>query len=276
MPKISIIIPCFNQGIYLNEAVESVLNQSFDDFEIIIVNDGSTDDFTNKLLATYEKPKTKVIITKNNGVSMARNIGISNATGEYILPLDADDKIGTTYLEEAVKVLDQRKDIGIVYCDAEFFGNNNQKWKLAEYSLNEILISNCIFCSGVFRKEDWLKVNGYKAQMEEGWEDWEFWLSLIENGAGVYKIPKVLFYYRQHENHKTQQSKENRLLLYKKIIQYHSNLYIENLEYIILPLSYQIAKLIPKDKLKQNKKYRLNLLIKKIEAFIKKLLKAIN
>jgi len=84
MPKVSVIIPCYNQGQYLDEAVDSVLNQTFEDFEIIIVNDGSTDDFTNNLLVNYHKPKTKVISTQNQGLPSARNNGIKIASGEYI------------------------------------------------------------------------------------------------------------------------------------------------------------------------------------------------
>ena len=122
MPKVSVIIPCFNQGLYLDEAVESVLAQTFQDFEILVVDDGSTDEATIKMLKDYARPKTRVIHTDNQGLSMARNNGILEARGDYILPLDADDKIGPGYLEEAVRILDQHRDIGIVYCEAAFFG----------------------------------------------------------------------------------------------------------------------------------------------------------
>lgn len=86
MPKVSVIIPCYNQGAYVDGAVESVLAQTFRDFEIIVVNDGSTDGATNRLLADYHRPQTRVLRTENRGVAMARNHGIGVATGEYILP----------------------------------------------------------------------------------------------------------------------------------------------------------------------------------------------
>ncbi len=91
MPKVSVIIPCYNHGKYIDEAVDSILNQTFKDFEIIIVNDGSTDELTNNKLKQYDKPKTFVINKENEGLSVARNTAIKRAVGEYILTLDADD-----------------------------------------------------------------------------------------------------------------------------------------------------------------------------------------
>ena len=110
MPKVSVIIPCYNHGEYLDEAVESVLTQTYQNFEIIIVDDGSTDQSTIDLLKVYRKPKTRVIRTDNQGLASARNNGIKEAKGEYILPLDADDKIGKEYLKKAVKILDENED----------------------------------------------------------------------------------------------------------------------------------------------------------------------
>lgn len=196
MPKVSVVIPCFNQGQFIDEAVDSVLNQSLQDFEIIIVNDGSTDPITIEKLKNYSKPKCKVICTSNQGPSFARNIAINESLSEYILPLDADDKIGSFYLEEAVKVLDNDVKIGIVYCEAEFFGEKSGKWELPEFSLDKILVSNMIFCSALFRKADFSGTKGFNPNMIYGWEDWDFWLSLIEKGLGVYKIPEVHFFYR--------------------------------------------------------------------------------
>ena len=199
MPKVSVIIPCFNQGAYLDEAVESVLAQTFQDFEILVVDDGSTDEATIKMLKDYARPKTRVIHTDNQGLSMARNNGIREARGDYILPLDADDKIGPGYLEEAVRILDQHRDIGIVYCEAAFFGMRTSHWHLPDYTSDHLLLQNIIFCSAFFRRKHWEKVGGYNINMVYGWEDWDFWLSLIHLGVKVYRIPQVLFFYRLRE-----------------------------------------------------------------------------
>ena len=197
MPKVSVVIPCFNQGRLIGETVDSVLTQSYQDFEIIIVNDGSTDDYTNNKLADYcVNLNISVVTTTNQGLAAARNNGISAAAGEYILPLDADDKIGRTYLEDAVKVLDGNSTVGIVYCDAEFFGQKRSRWKLPQYTARKLLMENIIFCAAMFRKETWTKVGGYNPNMKFGLEDWDFWLSITELGYQVYKIPKILFFYR--------------------------------------------------------------------------------
>lgn len=197
--KVSVIIPCFNQGPYLDEAVDSVLRQTFQDFEILVVDDGSTDQKTINVLKDYAKPKTRVIHTENQGLSAARNNGIREAKGAYILPLDADDKIGPGYLEDAVRILDRHPAIGIVYCEAAYFGIRDGRWSLPDYSPDRLLLNNVIFCSALFRRSHWEEVGGYNVNMIYGWEDWDFWLTLIRVGAKVYRIPKVHFFYRIRE-----------------------------------------------------------------------------
>lgn len=196
MPKVSVIIPCYNQGVFLEEVVESVLAQTFRDFEIIIVNDGSTDEVTNRLLADFRKPQTRIIHTVNQGVAMARNTGIAQACGEYILPLDADDRIGNTYLEKGVAILERHPEIGIVYCLAECFGARQGRWDIPGFSAWGMRFSNLIFCSALYRKTDWDRAGGYNPNMVKGWEDWDFWLSHLETGSKVFRIPETLFYYR--------------------------------------------------------------------------------
>ncbi len=199
MPKVSVVIPCFNQGPYLEEAVDSVLAQTFQDFEILVVDDGSTDPETVRILQNYNRPKTRVIHTTNQGLAMARNNGIYEALGDYILPLDADDKIGTGYLADAVPILDRHPDMGIVYSEAAYFGIRGGRWDLPEYSLDGILNHNLIFCTALFRRADWEAVGGYNVNMFYGWEDWDFWLSLVRLGRKIYRIPKVHFHYRLRE-----------------------------------------------------------------------------
>ncbi len=202
MVKVSVIIPCYNQGHYLKDAVNSVLSSTFRDYEIIIVNDGSTDD-SAKYIDALDYPNVIKINQPNQGVSQARNNAILRASGQYILPLDADDKISASYIESAVNSLEQDKDLVIVYCDAEFFGDKQGKWNLPKFSMKCMLRSNMIFVSAFFRKEDWEKVNGYDEAMESGLEDWEFWISILSLGRKTYRIPAVHFYYRQHDECRT-------------------------------------------------------------------------
>lgn len=231
MPIVSVVIPCYNQGHYIDEAVASVRGQYFDDLEIIIVNDGSTDSFTNKLLAGYDRTEAKIIATANKGLAAARNTGIAAATGRYILPLDADDKIEQGYVEKAVAILEARQDVGIVYCQATLFGAVETDWSLPEYSLQRMLIDNIIFCSAFFRREDWLKIGGYDEGMIYGWEDYSFWLSLIEQGTVVYQIPEKLFCYRVASDSMVRsKEKWQKIDMLKRIYLRHQDLFSENIE----------------------------------------------
>ena len=226
MPKVSIIIPCYNQGAYLEEAVRSVLDQTFQDFEILIVDDGSTDEASIRILKGCPWPKTRVIHTENRGLAAARNNGIREARGEYILPLDADDKIGPGYLEDAVRILDRHPDIGIVYSEAAYFGVRTGHWHLPEYTPDQMLFQNLIFCSALFRRADWERAGGYNINMIYGWEDWDFWLSLIQLGVRVYRIPKVHFFYRLRDASMIQDMDEGRQFFMRlHAILNHSDLY---------------------------------------------------
>lgn len=228
MKKVSVIIPCYNQGKYLKDSIGSVINSTYPNIEIIVINDGSTDDtgeIINELKTRY--PEIKFINIENSGVCTARNIGVKNSSGDYILPLDADDKIGAEYIEKAVKILDNNSNIGLVYCDAEFFGQFRKKWELKSATIENMLVQNRIFPSALFRRETFDKTGGYKTVMEKGCEDWELWISIIETGAEIYKIPETLFFYRKSENERTKKSLTplNYIKIRLNIIKLHKNFY---------------------------------------------------
>lgn len=230
MPTVSVVIPCFNQGRFVDEAVDSILAQSFVDFEIIIVNDGSTDAATNRLLQDYSREKTQVLTTENLGLAAARNNGIAAAQGKYILPLDADDRILPGYLEKAVAVLESDEQVGIVYCRASLFGAVETDWVLPEYSLERMLVDNIIFCSAFFRRDDWLATGGYDRGMIHGWEDYEFWLSLIERGRKVVKIPETLFSYRVASDSMVRsKEKWQKVEMFRRIYLRHRELFSEHI-----------------------------------------------
>jgi glycosyltransferase involved in cell wall biosynthesis len=228
-PVVSVIMPCYNQGRYLDEAVESVLAQTYQNFEIIVINDGSTDAETIEILRDYQKPGVAILHTENRGPAAARNTGIEQARGQYILPLDADDRIAPTYLEQAVKILDENSNVGIVYCEAEFFGEKTGKFDLPGFNFPGILLGNMIFNSSFYRKTDWEKVGGYKDNYR-GWEDYDFWLSLLELGREVIRIPETLYFYRQiNTSRSNSMNRQNWVEDYTRLFQNHPNLYIPNI-----------------------------------------------
>lgn len=209
-PLVSVIIPCYNSGATLEEAVASALKQTYSQVEIIIVDDGSTDDFTRDLLRSYLRPKTAIYHIPHSGPAQARNFAIAKARGKYILPLDADDRIHPRYLEKAVPVMEKNERIGIVYCRAQFFGGRSGEWVLPRYSLENILVDNPIFNTALFRKKAWEQVGGYNVNMTHGMEDYDFWLSLIEQEkCRVHRINQVLFYYRIRNGSRTARMAQN-------------------------------------------------------------------
>ena len=198
MPLISVIVPCYNQAQYLDECLQSVLDQTYTDWECIIVNDGSPDHTEEIAKKWVEKDaRFKYLFKENGGLSSARNAGIEIAKGEWILPLDADDKIGNQYLELAEKEFD--KNYTIIYCNAAFFGNENKSWNLPNYSYEKILTGNIIFCSAFFRKKDWVTAQGYDVNLKNGREDWDFWLSILQQNSSVKKLQYIGFQYRRKE-----------------------------------------------------------------------------
>ena len=228
--SVTVVIPCYNQGVYLAESIGSVLAQTIEDVEILIVNDGSTDPETIEILNSCDAPRTRVIHTTNQGLAAARNNGIREARGRYILPLDADDRIAPGYLEQAVRILEDNPGIGIVYGHAVFFGAVEKPWNLPEFSLQEMMIDNILYCSCVFRKADWEAVGGYRTDMVYGWEDYDFWLSLIERGRLVYRIPEVMFYYRiSPESMLRTKSREQKIEMYERVFQHHREFFERNI-----------------------------------------------
>lgn len=200
MPLISVIVPCYNQAQYLDECLQSVLNQSYQDWECIIVNDGSPDNIEKVAKQWVEKDsRFRYLCQENKGVSAARNLGIHHAKGEWILPLDGDDYISNDYLELA-SLHFCNNEIKVICCNARKFGIVDEPFVLKDFSLENLASGNMIFCSAFFKKENWKNVNGYDENFTESYEDWEFWISILKNGGKVYKLNELCFFYRIKEN----------------------------------------------------------------------------
>lgn len=239
MTTVSIIMPVYNMKKYVRESVDSVLVSTYKDLELILVDDGSMDGSSEICdeIAKVDMERIKVFHIDNHGVSYARNYGIERAKGQYILPVDSDDLIDKTYIEKAVKKIEENGNIGIVYCKAKQFGKINKIWDLPKFSVAEILRGNIIFVTALFRKSDWKKVGGFSEDLVYGIEDYDFWLSILELGREVYQIPEILFFYRIRSNSRnTKWSQEDVQLQFqtnKLIMQRHKKLYAENIDVLI-------------------------------------------
>ncbi len=196
MEKVSVIMPCYNDGQYIQEAIQSVKEQSYTNWELIIIDDNSDDEDTIRIIKGIDDPQIKVLHSEHLRPAGARNYGIQHATGKYILPVDSDDAIDSTYIEKAVKVIESNPEIGVVYCKADLFGEKSGPWDLPEYSFRSMLLDNIVFVTALFYREDWKKAGGFSTTMVAGMEDYDFWLSIMELGRQIYQIPEVLFHYR--------------------------------------------------------------------------------
>ena len=196
-PLISVVIPCFNDGAYLPETVERVQQQTLQDFEIIIVNDGSTDAQTLSVFDQLEAKGIKVLHKANGRMSSARNYGVAHARGTLIAALDADDYFHPGFFEKAVEVLGSDSNIAVVSSYIQLFGAIKKLSKPRGGNAQNFLFSNqCPACAMV-RKSCWDAVGGYDEAMIYGYEDWEFYIRITQRGWTVHVIPEVLFFYRQ-------------------------------------------------------------------------------
>jgi GT2 family glycosyltransferase len=197
-PKVSVIIPCYNLGDYLDEAVESVLTQTYQNFEILVVDDGSSDPATQTLLSDYRRSRTRVIRTPHGGLAAARNTGIANAVGEYVCALDADDCLDVSYLAKTVAVLDRDPTITFVSSWLRTFGDEAWEWKPERCDLQTLLSEDTVLTAALVRREAVLAVGGYDTAMPiQGDEDWDLWLTLVARGHRGVILPEVLFNYRR-------------------------------------------------------------------------------
>jgi glycosyltransferase involved in cell wall biosynthesis len=206
MSLVSIIVPCYNQAQYLDEALQSLFGQTYSNWECVIVDDGSadhTEEVARKWVA--KDPRFAYLHKENGGVSSARNLGIQTAEGAIILTLDADDKYEATFIEKAIAILLNNPEIGIVSSWGRYFTNDKplQIYKSIGKSVTDFMFHNAAIGTSLFRKACWEQVNGYDENPENGLEDWEFYLRVCALGWKVHIIEEVLFFYRQHPTSRT-------------------------------------------------------------------------
>jgi glycosyltransferase involved in cell wall biosynthesis len=202
--KISIIITCYNLGEYLEEAIASIKEYSkSEDYEIVLVNDGSTNASTNTILEEVVKSDKAIIyINQSNlGLAKARNNGIKQAKGEYIIPLDADNKLRPEFIEQTISILDNNPEIDVVHGNAQNFWNQVSIWKSKSFYFPEMLLNNYIDACAGFRKSTWEKLGGYDEKMPVmGFEDWDLWLRMGNAGCRFEYVDELFFDYRVRDN----------------------------------------------------------------------------
>lgn len=271
---VSILITNYNKGEFLEEAITSALNQSFDDFEVVVIDDGSTDNSVEVIENYASVGNFRSVLKANEGVVKTRNKGIDICEGKYILQLDGDDKLGVNYLAKTVPVLEQDPTIGIAYCKTAFFGEKEGVWELGDYSLKKQLVTNQIVITSLFRKEDFYKTGGYSEEFNEGYEDWDFWLSVIELGRKVVLVNEVQFFYRI-----LKEARNNSIVnlegLKQKIWKRHMKLYEDNFNdpvNLLWTIEKQKNEIMDLEVKVSSLEYKLGKVLLRIPRFIQKLI----
>jgi glycosyltransferase involved in cell wall biosynthesis len=195
-PRVSFIVTCFNLGAYLGETLASIRKQTFKDYEICLVDDGSTDALTQRVVSEIGVDVT-VILSENRGLPAARNLGVSRTSGEFICAVDADDILVPTLLERSVSWLDANPSLAFVSHWLEAFGDQSWEWKPERCDFPQLLDANTVNGAALVRRSAVEAVGGWDETMRDGLEDWNFWITLVERGYSGDIIPEVLFRYRQ-------------------------------------------------------------------------------
>lgn len=293
---LSVIIPYYNMGKYIDETISSVQASGFSNFEILVINDGSNDENSIARLDKYRSVDgIRVIDNPNKGLAYSRNYGASQASGRYIAFLDADDMVMPGYYTTAVEVLRKYENVHFVSCWTQYFEGSAKQWPGFSPDPPLILFHNTVNSSSlVFKKESFLRGGLNDEHMPfPGLEDYTTVVSMIEKGLSGVTIPELLFNYRIRQDSMFRAvSKTKRLLLGQHIVSTHKRVYADfageifnlqnangpgilldnpSLDYHLadkLPftgkISLQMIKLIKKNKHIKTIAYRVHRIIKKI------------
>lgn len=229
-PAVSFIVPCYNLGRYLDEAIQSILAQTVQDFEILVVDDGSTDADTRRLLADSTRPtwpQTRVIRSENRGLPAAKNLGLAHTSGSYVCMLDADDRLDPAFLATSKAVLDDDPSLAFVSHWFRTFGDEVWEWTPTRCDLEALLDANTVNGAALVRRTALEAVGGFDETMRDGCEDWDLWIALVERGLLGRILPAVLFHYRRRPDSMSRLMMEGdrHPALFRRLAEKHSESY---------------------------------------------------
>lgn len=230
MPRVVVVTPCYGQADLLPEAVRSVADQTYADLECVVVDDGSPDDTASvaeRLVEEHPRLALRLVRQENKGLAEARNTGIRSSDAPLILPLDADDKLAPTAVAKMAAAFDARPELAIVGSWGREFGDRTTLLKATAVPLRRMLKGNELLCASMFRREAFEKTHGYNANMAGGFEDWDFWISILEHGGAVHVIEEELFFYRKSGASMINSADARDLWLRARIVLNHPQLFEE-------------------------------------------------
>lgn len=200
---VSVIIPAFNAEETIEESLVSVAKQSHTKLEVIVIDDGSSDNtgaVVNAFCLANPLLTLSLITQKNQGSSKARNEGLGKSQGEFIVFLDADDRLHPEYINSCLKKFEENKRLNLVYSGIQNFGRESNAFLFKEFNLSSFLRENVIPVFAMVRRQQVKELDGFDESLKNH-EDWELWIRVVQRfGAEVFQIPKHLYYYRKRDN----------------------------------------------------------------------------
>lgn len=244
-PTTSFVITCHDLGAYLPEALASVRGQTVQDFEVVIVNDGSTDGPTCRLLSELQDSGSQIVHSEQKGLPGARNLGARHAQGRYLCMLDADDLLEPTYLERSLGELETRPDIAFASHWLRAFGDEEWEWTPEDCGFPALLHANTINGAALVRREIFERVGGFDESMTDGCEDWEFWIRVVESGHVGTIVPEFLFRYRRRADSMSRlmHAVPGGAALYRQLIDRQPDLFARHLIWLVERRDQEIASL---------------------------------
>jgi glycosyltransferase involved in cell wall biosynthesis len=224
--RVSIIITCYNYARFVAEAIDSALAQSYPNIEIIVVDDGSTDD-TPDVLKQYDQ-KVTCLRVANGGVVRARNLGFEHSTGDFVCFLDADDKLHADFVKVLVESLKQNDDKCVLaYCDFQLIGSAQRMQVSGRWSIYRLLYTNYLIPCAMMTRSSFTEVGQYSDYMagKFGFEDWELWVKYADYGYRGQYVPGPYFIYRLHGSGRNLAGEQHRRQQLALIQSHHSKLY---------------------------------------------------
>jgi GT2 family glycosyltransferase len=245
-PRLSVVVPCLDQGDYLIEAVASVERCVKEPCELILVNDGSRDRHTLAVLKLLRSLGYQVINQENSGLATARNRGVEMARSAYVLPLDADNRLRPGFVTAALEVLDSQPEVGVVYGDRQDFGMRNSLIEIRQFDLSTLLACNYIDACALLRKEVWRVCGGYDTKMPvAGLEDWDLWIGAAKQGWQFHHLPGAAFDYRVRPNSMSAVlTEEQHPQINSYVIDKHRSLYAKYLPQVLVAAQRSTAELL--------------------------------
>lgn len=196
-PQTSFVVTCHNLGAYLEETLDSLAAQSAQDFEVVVVNDGSTDATTCELLAGLDRAKTRVVHSERLGLPGARNLGAAHTTGTFLCMVDADDLLEPPFLERSLAALEAAPDVAFASHWLRTFGDETWEWTPTDCTFPALLHANTVNGAALMRRSMFDQLRGFDETMTDGCEDWEFWIRAVGAGFSGVIVPEFLFRYRR-------------------------------------------------------------------------------